>query len=153
MLIKDIYVDLQNYEQPYQEFTEIRNPTLSRLITAQLSLNELDLQDGSIGLFEGQSEPEEYLSLDTTIIEDSESVVSGHPSFKFSIELGKNKVIQKRQAYSLFDLLGDFGGFNDAIIFLISLPMSFYSSAIYSQHISSLFRVNKNHKRQRNSKT
>ena len=72
---------------------EIRNPTLSRLITAHLSLNELNLEDGSIGLFERQSDPEEYLSLDTTIVEDSESVISGHPSFKFTIELGKNKVI------------------------------------------------------------
>ena len=50
---------------------EIRDPTVSRLITAKLSLNELNLEDGSIGLFERQSEPEEYLSLDTTIIEDS----------------------------------------------------------------------------------
>ena len=52
--------------------------------------------------------------------------------FSLKIDLGTNSVIQKRQAYTFFDLLGDFGGFNDAIIFLLSLPMSLYSSAMYS---------------------
>ena len=41
-----------------------------------------------------------------------------------------------RKAYTLFDLLGDFGGFNDAIYFLLSLPMSFYSASMFNRFIS-----------------
>ena len=40
-----------------------------------------------------------------------------------------------RKSYTLFDLLGDFGGFNDAIYFLISLPMSLYSASMFDKFI------------------
>ena len=39
------------------------------------------------------------------------------------------------------NFLGDFGGFNDAIYLLLSLPMSYYSSAMYSKHIASHFNL------------
>ena len=45
-----------------------------------------------------------------------------------------------RKAYTLLDLLGDFGGFNDAILFLFSLPMGFYASSMYSLDIAGLFK-------------
>ena len=59
------------------------------------------------------------------------------------IALSSNSKVESRQAYTLFELLGDFGGFNDAIYFLLSLPMGFYSSAMYNQHVASLFRYKK----------
>ena len=43
----------------------------------------------------------------------------------------------------MLDLLGDFGGFNDAIYFLLSIPMGFYSSSMYAKHIASLFKARK----------
>ena len=57
------------------------------------------------------------------------------------IRLSSNKKVEKRQAYTILDLLGDFGGFNDAVYFLLSIPMSIYSSSMYSKHIASLFRL------------
>ena len=46
----------------------------------------------------------------------------------------------KREAYTFLDLLGDFGGFNDAVYFLLSLPMGIYSAAMYERHIASFFK-------------
>ena len=51
MLISDVYVDLSNQDQPFQEFS-ILQPVLSQEIEVQLSLNEVTLQDGQIGFFE-----------------------------------------------------------------------------------------------------
>ena len=61
--------------------------------------------------------------------------------------MSKNKRVESRQAYTLFDLLGDFGGFNDAIYFLLSLPMGMYSSSMYTKHIASLINVTKKPKK------
>ena len=44
-----------------------------------------------------------------------------------------------RSAYTLLDAIGDFGGFNDAIYFLLSIPMGYYTSAAFSKHVTSLF--------------
>ena len=46
----------------------------------------------------------------------------------------------------MLDLLGDFGGFNDAIYFLLSLPLGFYASSMFSRHISSFFKQSKRSK-------
>ena len=45
--------------------------------------------------------------------------------------------LYKRQAYTFLTLLGDFGGFNDAIVFLISIFMSSYSAKMYAAQITS----------------
>ena len=51
----------------------------------------------------------------------------------FSVEfiLSNKKHILERQVYTLFALIGDFGGFNGAIIIFPSLFMSFYSSSLF----------------------
>lgn len=55
--------------------------------------------------------------------------------------MSNKKNSYERTAYTFLTLLGDFGGFNDAIIFLISLFMSSYSSKIYAAHIASELQV------------
>ena len=55
----------------------------------------------------------------------------GNALFEIEMRLSRERKVLSRTAYTLFDLLGDFGGFNDAIIFLISFPMSFYSSSMF----------------------
>ena len=36
----------------------------------------------------------------------------------------------------MLDILGDFGGFNDAIVFLVSSVMGFYSARMYAAQIT-----------------
>ena len=51
--------------------------------------------------------------------------------------MSNKKNFYSRSAYTFLTLLGDFGGFNDAIVFLISLFMSSYSAKMYAAHITS----------------
>ena len=47
-----------------------------------------------------------------------------------------NKVIITRQAYSVFDILGDFGGFNGSIFMILSTIFTAYSARIYHDKIA-----------------
>ena len=51
--------------------------------------------------------------------------------------MGENKSIYKREAYTILSLLGDFGGFADALALLIGLFASFYSARMYTAAIAS----------------
>ena len=42
----------------------------------------------------------------------------------------------ERKAYTFMDLLGDFGGFNDAIIFIVSTLFAGYSARMFEASIS-----------------
>ena len=53
-----------------------------------------------------------------------------------TLEMTNNKVIQSRQAYSLFNLLEGFGGFNGSVYMILSLIMSAYSARIYNDQIA-----------------
>ena len=48
--------------------------------------------------------------------------------------MGNNKSIFKREAYTVLSLLGDFGGFTDALVLIIGLFTSFYSSRMFQRH-------------------
>ena len=50
--------------------------------------------------------------------------------------MGDNKSIYKRQAYTILSLLGDFGGFTDALVLLISIFASTYSARMFSAAIA-----------------
>lgn len=54
-----------------------------------------------------------------------------------NFKLTPDKNFYERTAYTLLDVLGDFGGFNDAIVFLISSVMGIYSAKMYAAQISS----------------
>ena len=53
------------------------------------------------------------------------------------LKMGDNKSIYKREAYTILSLLGDFGGFADALALLIGLFASFYSARMYTAAIAS----------------
>ena len=55
--------------------------------------------------------------------------------------MSQDKKVEKRKAYTLFALLSDLGGFNDGIFMVFSIPLGFYSSAMYSRHIANLFAI------------
>ena len=57
---------------------------------------------------------------------------SDYPSFYISIYLSSRKNEIERQVYSVFTLLGDFGGFNGAIVMFPSYHMSFYSARMFN---------------------
>ena len=69
-----------------------------------------------------------FLSLDDVKVRPLEN--RENPGF--SIFLTNNKNVYKRTAYTILGVLGDFGGFNDAIVFLISLFMGSYSAKMYA---------------------
>ena len=77
--------------------------------------------------------PQQFLSYDK---EDNTFRPSERPHDIY-ITLSNNKQYYERSAYTILTLLGDFGGFNDAIIFLISSFVSTYSTRMYLAEISS----------------
>ena len=91
----------------------------------------MTLQDGSFGLFDDSDDTQNYISLGNadgwyTIIHDRLS------ELEQQLILSARKRVEKRKAYTILELLGDFGGFNDAIFLIFSLPMSIYSAAMYN---------------------
>ena len=46
--------------------------------------------------------------------------------------MGKNKTLYKREAYTALSLLGDFGGFTDALTLIFGLFTSVYSSKMFT---------------------
>ena len=92
--------------------------------------------DGLIGLFE--PDPNSVTFLSTTSTEKTFDGVESlkrnnltYPYLNFIIEMSNNKVIITRQAYSVFDILGDFGGFNGSIFMILSTVFTAYSARIY----------------------
>ena len=108
-----------------------------------LQQNEVTLHDAQIGLFDQEAETQKYLTFGDIRRADTEDLGLGFPPDKWTLkfELSQDKKVESRKAYTLLQLLGDFGGFNDAIYFLLSLPMGFYSSSMYSKHVASLFKL------------
>ena len=47
----------------------------------------------------------------------------------------------ERRAYTFMDLLGDFGGFNDAIVFIVSTIFASYSARMYEDSIAKRLKI------------
>ena len=110
----------------------------------ELQYNEVTFDDGYIGLFEEEAQEENYFSYKShKLITNELELKKPEDDWEFAIKLSDDKKIERRSAYTSFDLLGDFGGFNDAIYFLLSLPLGIYSSSMFSRHIASLYNVQK----------
>ena len=140
------FVDLKNQSDPLQWTTNLHefNFTypVNYILKYKLEQNELTLSDGIVGIFQKDSEPMTFLS--TTSMEKDFLVkpkIRGnstyqYPLLKFEIGMSNNKVFHLRQAYTLFDLLGDAGGFNGSIFMIASFIVSAYSARMYSYEIS-----------------
>ena len=50
--------------------------------------------------------------------------------------MGNNKSIYRREAYTFLGLLGDFGGFVDALFLIAGLFTSFYSARMFTASIA-----------------
>ena len=66
---------------------------------------------------------------------------SGYNLFEFEclIELSNKKYSYFRRAYTFLDLLGDFGGFNDAVLMILGVFMKYYSETLFKAAISTEF--------------
>ena len=58
------------------------------------------------------------------------------PYIEMSLEMTNSKNLYSRKAYTLFDLLGDFGGFNEAFFMIIGSVLAVYSARLYEDSIS-----------------
>ena len=94
-----------------------------------------------------EKEPEPIHFLATTAVEKDYSIrqkVRGgfnYPTVQIDFMMNTRKVTQSRKAYTFFDLISDFGGFNDAIFLVFGTLMGFYSSHAYQVETTKDFKV------------
>ena len=50
--------------------------------------------------------------------------------------MGNKKTFYTREAYTFFELLGDFGGFNESLFMIVGFLTSFYGSQMYQAAIA-----------------
>ena len=55
--------------------------------------------------------------------------------------MSKNKSYSERRAYTFMDVLGDFGGFNGSITFIVSTIFAGYSASMYEASIASQLNI------------
>ena len=94
-----------------------------------------------------ESEPEPINFLATTAVEKDYGIrqkVRGgfnYPTIQVDFKMNSRKVTQSRKAYTFFDLISDFGGFNDAMFLVFGTLMGFYSSHAYRVETTNDFKV------------
>ena len=109
-------------------------------------VNEFTDSNDKIGFLSSEPDVFSFLSLESvTQTVSKEDRNENYPtSYSWKIELGKNKREISRQVYTIFTLIGDFGGFNGAIIMFPAFFLSFYNSIMYNQAIEKELPVRKN---------
>ena len=96
-----------------------------------LNRNELTLKDGSVGFLDAEKDPHTFLSFDRSekiYLKDLKSDIKDFPMYDYRILASSKKTYYDREAYTFLELLGDFGGFNDALFLIIGTISSFYAS-------------------------
>ena len=72
------------------------------------------------------------------------------PIMAVEISLSDQQLAYERNAYTLFALLGDVGGFNAAILIFPGYIMSFYSARMYQSSVNSDMPTRKRARKQSN---
>ena len=114
-----------------------------------MSFNEFYDYDDHFGLFEQETEPFNFMTLDdytstyltmtglgnenTTYPNSRTGIVLPQTSIKF--RLSENKTLYERKAYTFMILVGDIGGFTGAIIGLPAYFLNWYSSRMFGASI------------------
>ena len=101
--------------------------------------NELALYDGKIGFLDEEGDPQTFLSIESyekVYFEEPAGELKDYPTYEFKFVMGNKKAYYTREAYTFFELLGDFGGFNDSILMIVGLLTSFYGSQMYQAAIA-----------------
>ena len=113
-----------------------------------LGYDEFYDHSDSIGIVESDVEPFGFLSTRSFTSTLTKSETGLLPRFVLEVSLGDTKKVYERTAYTLFTLLGDFGGFNGAIIIFPAYLMSQFSSNKYSQAVYKGVHIRKTKKKQ-----
>ena len=114
----------------------------STIIIYNLDQNELTLHDGAIGIFQSEPDPITFLTTDTVDTKTNteppkfDKDGNSYPRFEIFVQMTNKKLLHKREAYTLFNILEDFGGFSGSIIMVFGFLMSFYTERVYQDSIS-----------------
>lgn len=123
-------------------------------VDVYLSPNSFIDNTDAAGFFEADKEPIEWLSVtdfvDTQLpaspktsihYPDSEDPSYSLPQFVVNFKLGTTRNDYERSPYTFFTLLGDIGGFYEAIFLFPAFLMSFYSASMFQKSLTSDFPV------------
>ena len=102
-----------------------------------------------IGFLDPEPSQAKFFSLSDAVSESAMKKVKGKKSpirVEFVLNLSEKEQIYERNAYNMFTLIGDIGGFNGAIVILPSYLMSIYSSQMFKMALSQDFKVHKSKK-------
>ena len=113
---------MKNSTNPIQsiieDFGTIIEPGIEKAFQLSLSPNEFTNKDDYLGFLHNEPDPFQFLSEDK--FEKITYKASDETKYAFLIVLSKRLNTYERQVYSIFALVGDFGGFNGAILGLAS---------------------------------
>ena len=57
-------------------------------------------------------------------------------AFRLNINMGQAKKEYERTVYTIFQLIGDFGGLNDGLMFLVGFFFNFYNSTLFQSALA-----------------
>jgi len=125
-------------------------PSTQMNVDVYLSPNSFIDYTDAAGFFEAEKEPIEWLSVtdfvDTQLPASGKSAVRypgsedtsySLPEFTVNFKLGTTRNDYERSPYTFFTLLGDIGGFYEAILLLPTFLMSFYSASMFQKSLTS----------------
>ena len=132
------FFDSQDSERPIKTrfFWNTVNETN---INFDIVMHQLELSDNIFSPFKS-SENISYITLrekgeiqDLDIIDEEKKIL-------ISFTLSDDIVIEKRTRYTLWDLLGDVGGFNDGLVLVLQILTSAYSAVSFkTQFLASIY--------------
>lgn len=113
----------------------------------KFSQNEAKFVNDKIGFINTSINVQSFLTLDSLQHYSAkertspEIIVDGYKLFQLRciVELTNVKHLYSRQANTFLNLLGDYGGFHDAVFMIFAFFMSYYSEVMYMIAISHEF--------------
>ena len=144
---------MKNFTHPLQRVIKVFSlqpqPLTREFWTISLSPNSFEDSHDWLGFQSEDVAAQDFLTIDseqhiyelqTTQKEGDVQFASVNlpaPSSQLTIQLSDTRNFYARSKYTLFILLGDFGGFNGAIVMLPSFLISFYAPISFSRSLIS----------------
>ena len=122
---------MKNFTNPIQEKQNFVQLLPNTVHEYSLAVNEFEDHTNKVGFI--KQDPDEYSFLQISKSSSKEIVpTEKRPVFiSLVINLDDKIIKMEREAYTLFTMIGDVGGFNGAIIILPAYIMSFYSERMF----------------------
>ena len=126
--------------------------SLSNEFVSQIGYNEVNLNDQLSGFLASDPEPETFMSIEkttskTAFVTDPRLILTDvdYTLFEFRLRIRRSNLltIYTRHAYTALDVLGDFGGFNDAMFLIFGFFMFYYNEMRYNVSTSHEFVLGK----------